>query len=153
ARLHIERILTRLKVKVLNAATGAEALEVLAAHRDQIDAVLLDCRMGGGMSGPTTARRIRADEKVNGQRRRVPVIAYTGLPYQAIWSACEAAGMDGYLEKRCTAEDVSELLSTLNAESTKGKKAQKLRALEAGLPEYRPTDPMFDEAQLGGLTS
>ena len=54
------RALTRLGYKVLAAADGRQALALCERHSDDIDLVLTDMRMPGGMNGLVLAEQLRA---------------------------------------------------------------------------------------------
>jgi CheY-like chemotaxis protein len=54
-------VLRRQGFRVLEADSGAAALELWRRHRDQIDLLLTDVMMPGGMSGKELALRLLAD--------------------------------------------------------------------------------------------
>jgi PAS domain S-box-containing protein len=60
-RLLVVNLLERRGYTVLQATSGADALEVWQRARDQIDLVLTDLVMPGGMNGHELAARLRAD--------------------------------------------------------------------------------------------
>jgi CheY-like chemotaxis protein len=93
----VSRIIARREILILGfstleAASGAEALEILA--RTACDAVLMDCQMPG-LDGYETTRRLRLQE--NGGRRAV-VIALTGDEGGEA-EQCRQAGMDAVVPK------------------------------------------------------
>lgn len=61
-RLLVRKILTRLGYRILEAPTGAVALEVWAAHRAEIQLLLTDMVMPDGMSGRDLATRLTAEQ-------------------------------------------------------------------------------------------
>lgn len=71
------------------------------------DAVILDARMDG-LSGPETARQIRA---LSGTCGRVPIIVLSATPREQGLPAWQQARINGYVEK---SRDVSELLQAIS---------------------------------------
>lgn len=88
----LSRYLTRAGHKVLTAASGAQALEVLQTH--SVDTVLLDLIMPG-MDGSEVLNRIKA----NTAWRPIPVIVISGRQDMEGIIACIEAGADDYLFK------------------------------------------------------
>ncbi|HYN99397.1 MAG TPA: ATP-binding protein [Actinomycetota bacterium] len=86
------------------ANNGLEALEALAQAR--YAAVLMDCQMPE-MDGYTATRRIREKE---GLMHRTPVIAMTAAAMQGDRERCIEAGMDDYICKPITPEEVEDAL-------------------------------------------
>ena len=78
-------------VKVLNAHTGEQALEVLPTEK--LSAVLLDLKLGSGMSGIEVLRKIRQD------RSTLPVIVLTALDDQNMVDMAKGLGATDYLTK------------------------------------------------------
>lgn len=97
----MEALLVNAGQTCLLAASGAEALSILAAS--SVDAVLLDLQMPE-MSGHETAARIRAGEAVSG--RRLPIIAVTAHSWEQERDKCLVAGMDDFLEKPLNESDL-----------------------------------------------
>ncbi len=58
----VNSILTALGYRVLEAGTGAKALEIWRAHRDEIDLVLTDIIMPEGMTGRDLVEKIHAEK-------------------------------------------------------------------------------------------
>ena len=104
ARL-IEAILTRMNHIVVLAGDGAQALE--AARGSQFDLVLMDLQMPvkGGLEA---ARDIRA---LGGEWRTIPIFALTAAALQEDQDAAQEAGMDEFLTKPFTPEDLAAALS------------------------------------------
>ena len=71
-RLMLANGLRRLGYQVFAAANGQEALQIWEKHRDQIDLVITDMVMPGGMNGTDLVNRLRAD------RPRLRVIFSSG---------------------------------------------------------------------------
>ena len=82
-RMPLRQIVTRVGYDVLEAASGVEALEILAG--EPVDCVLLDIMMPG-MDGMETMRRI----KENPTTTHIPVILVTALD-------CNHQVLDGYI--------------------------------------------------------
>jgi two-component system, sensor histidine kinase and response regulator len=88
-------ILEELGLQADCAWNGEEALEKLAAAR--YDVILMDCHMPK-LDGYATTRRLRELEAASGQPR-MPIIALTANALSEDAERCLAAGMDGYLSK------------------------------------------------------
>ena len=84
------RMLEKLGLEVMLAASGEEALALQAA--EPADLVLMDLNMPG-LGGLETTRRLRASGP------RVPVLALTASAMDESRQACLAAGMDDFLTK------------------------------------------------------
>jgi CheY-like chemotaxis protein len=68
-----------------------------------------------GLSGPETARLIRAQEKERGEGKRLPVLALTANTRPEAIDACLQAGMDGHLPKPFDAVDLETEMQRLTA--------------------------------------
>jgi PAS domain S-box-containing protein len=90
-------------------ADGTDA--VTAAGAGHYDAIFMDCRMPG-MDGLEATRRIRAAEQATGAGR-VPIIAMTASAFDDDRIACRDAGMDGFLPKPWTTEQLTQTLVDL----------------------------------------
>jgi CheY-like chemotaxis protein len=88
AQLHLRRY----AIDVHTAIDGIEAVE--ANHLHNYDLILMDVQLPR-MNGLDATKRIRAREKLSGNRR-VPIIAVTA---SAMRSSCIEAGMDDYVDK------------------------------------------------------
>lgn len=81
---------------VVEAESGAEALEKLEEPGDHpVDIVLMDIAMPE-MDGLETTRRIR---RMTGKLARIPIVAWTAHDIPGMRLQSMAAGMDGYLTK------------------------------------------------------
>ncbi|HET8995861.1 MAG TPA: response regulator [Acetobacteraceae bacterium] len=89
---------------ITTAHSGEAAVQLL--RETGFDAVILDARMHG-LSGPETARRIRA---VPGSHGRVPIIVLSATPREQGLAAWQQAAISGYVEK---SSDLSDLLRTI----------------------------------------
>ena len=86
------------------AATGQEALEKFSAK--QYDLILMDCQMPE-MDGYTATGEMRKKEK---GKQQTPIIAMTAHALAGDQDKCLAAGMDDYLAKPVSLEDLSAML-------------------------------------------
>jgi CheY-like chemotaxis protein/HPt (histidine-containing phosphotransfer) domain-containing protein len=101
-------MLSELGVEVVSAWTGEEALIKLAA--DSFEVVLMDCQMPR-LDGYATTRRLREWERRTG-RDRTPVVALTANALNGDASRCFEAGMDRYLSKPFTIDQLYRILDS-----------------------------------------
>lgn len=99
-------MLQTLSVGVESAASGKQALEKLATAA--YDAILMDCQMPD-MDGYETTQRYREWELLEG-RARTPIVALTANALSGDEEKCLAAGMDYYLSKPFTIEQLHGVL-------------------------------------------
>ncbi|MBI5154768.1 response regulator [Candidatus Poribacteria bacterium] len=95
------RVLEKFGCKCRVADNGKEALDAYARHG--ADLIMMDCHMPD-MDGYQATRQIRALEA---PARRVTIIAMTADAQQSTRERCLAAGMDDYLAKPFSQEDVA----------------------------------------------
>jgi signal transduction histidine kinase/CheY-like chemotaxis protein/CHASE3 domain sensor protein len=100
----LTKALEGVKLNVIPATNGKEALEKLEEHKG-IDIVLLDMMMPE-MDGYETARHIRGDQRF----KKLPVIAVTAKAMTGDREKCISAGASDYITKPV---DVDQLLSLL----------------------------------------
>lgn len=100
----LTKAIEALKMQVLTAIDGKEALKMLEQH-PEIDVVLLDMMMPN-MDGYETATRIRQDYKL----KNLPVIAVTAKAMTGDREKCINAGASDYITKPV---DVDQLMSLL----------------------------------------
>jgi CheY-like chemotaxis protein len=108
-------MLERLGFAVDAAGNGCQALAALEQGR--YDLVLMDCQMPE-MDGYEATRRIREKERLAGSARtdveprlpRIPIIALTGQAMDGDREECLAAGMDDYLAKPFTMQQLESLV-------------------------------------------
>ncbi len=106
-------LLEQLGLDVDTACNGEEAIEL--AKQNDYDAVLMDCQMPV-LDGFTATARLREFEERTGAAR-LPVIAVTANALESDRQACLDAGMDDYLSKPFTGEQLHAVLS-LHIESS-----------------------------------
>ena len=100
-------LLERLGHTYVACKDGLEALDAMA--REEFLVVLMDCQMPR-MDGYESARQRRQFEQENASRR-VPIIAVTAHAVPGDRERCMAAGMDDYLTKPFTKQQIVEVLS------------------------------------------
>ncbi|MEI7555015.1 response regulator [Candidatus Chlorohelix sp.] len=88
------------------AANGQEAL--VALEHINYGLILMDCLMPV-MNGFETTRKIRANEKVTG--KHIPIIAITANALPETRDECTAAGMDDYMPKPVTLQQLEKCLN------------------------------------------
>ncbi|TAK98138.1 MAG: response regulator [Aquabacterium sp.] len=87
---------------------GADALSKALRTLQRPDIVLMDCHMPV-LNGYEATRMIRLKERELGLRR-VPIIALTATTTDAERQDCLDAGMDDFLAKPCTLEDLGRVI-------------------------------------------
>jgi two-component system cell cycle response regulator DivK len=105
--------------RVLEAATGTEALELAYAHAP--DLILMDLSLPG-IDGWEATRRLKQDPRT----RLTPVIALTGHALAGHSQTAADAGCDGFLAKPCLPADLvtkvrSMLATTMPAKTGSGR--------------------------------
>jgi CheY-like chemotaxis protein len=101
-------MLMELGVESVSAWSGEEALVKMAA--DNFEVVLMDCQMPK-LDGYATTRRLREWERRTG-RERTPIVAVTANALNGDASRCFEAGMDRYLSKPFTIEQLYRILES-----------------------------------------
>ncbi|MFZ3209512.1 MAG: ATP-binding protein [Geobacteraceae bacterium] len=92
------------------AGNGSEAVEMASEGDYQV--ILMDLQMPG-MDGITATREIRLGEQLS-SKRPVPIIAMTGNSPDDYGEACRQAGMDGFIMKPITLEQLRSVLTQLD---------------------------------------
>jgi len=87
------------------SASGQDA--ILKVNEFTYAAIFMDLQMPE-MSGFECAAHMRASER--GTERRTPIIAYSALLESVVIEECLAAGMDAFLQKNCTPEQLENVL-------------------------------------------
>ena len=108
-----QAMLQELGVEAVSAWSGEEALEKLAA--DRFEVVLMDCQMPR-LDGYATTSRFRDWEKEQ-QCARTPIVALTANALTGDAEKCFAAGMDRYLSKPFTSDQLYQVLESCVADS------------------------------------
>jgi PAS domain S-box-containing protein len=98
--------LAKLGIQADVAANGREGVEMLRTL--PYDLVFMDCQMPE-MNGYDATSRIRS---LDGPNRRVPVIAMTAEALDGCRDRCLHAGMDDYITKPVSMEDLTRMLRT-----------------------------------------
>ncbi len=105
-----ESSLRRLGVTVERVTTGVGVVaRVCQTHSKRPDVVLLDCQMPE-MDGFEAARRIREHELLHGLPR-LPLVALTANVFPEDREQCRAAGMDDFLAKPFTGDQLRDVLA------------------------------------------
>lgn len=101
-------MLTQLGCRVVTASDGADGL---SCWLDQtFDLVLMDCQMPV-MDGYTATRSLRREERVRGLAR-TPVVAMTANAFPEDRAACLDAGMDDFMSKPYTLDQLQRVVSS-----------------------------------------
>jgi CheY-like chemotaxis protein len=100
-------MLDSLGLDVHCVSNGEEA--VRAARSGEYDIVLMDCQMPV-MDGFAATAEIRRQEHQNNRSRSLPIIAITANALQGDREACLAAGMDDYLSKPFTQQQLGAVI-------------------------------------------
>lgn len=127
-------ILDQLGFRVTLVNNGKEAIE--AFTRESFNLILMDCQMPL-IDGYEAATKIRDIERFE-RRRRTPIIALTANAIKGDKEQCIAAGMDEYLSKPFTQQQLHAILNSVFASA---------RNPNATRPDERPLPllPFVDE--------
>ena len=98
--------LEKFGLEVVTAGDGQQALDLLAGQ--SVDLVLMDCQMPV-LDGFAATAALRDREA--GSAQHLPIIALTANAMKGDRERCEAAGMDAYLAKPYSGEDLLRLLA------------------------------------------
>ena len=108
-------MLKKIGCRVEIASNGKEVVEALADSTYHL--ILMDCQMPV-MDGYQATTQIRRLEEQNGSNNRVPIIALTANALEGDKEKCLAAGMDDYLSKPFTQDDILEVLKKWSDDQT-----------------------------------
>ena len=108
-------MLGELGVEAVSAWSGEEALEKLA--EDRYEVVLMDCQMPK-LDGYGTTTRFREWEQEH-HRERTPIVALTANALSGDAEKCFAAGMDRYLSKPFSIDQLYEVLESCVSQVSK----------------------------------
>ena len=133
-------VLQDLGVQAVSAWSGEEALEKLMA--DRFDVVLMDCQMPK-LDGYATTSRFREWEAEQ-QRPRTPIVALTANALSGDAEKCYAAGMDRYLSKPFTSDQLFQVLESCVSGERPPEPAEK--PIDA-----RTVDAILDQGALGRI--
>ncbi len=98
-------MLEALGCEVILATGGEEAVQL--ASEGGYELIFMDCHMPE-VDGFEAARRIR---RIEGEETHVPIVALTADVHEGIRERCRQAGMDDYLSKPYTREDLARCLA------------------------------------------
>jgi len=101
----VSRQLKQLGYAYKVAPSAEEAIRLVNSNK--FDSILMDCGMPG-MTGFDATQAIRKQE--SGTTRRIPIIAMTAMTMTGDDEKCFAAGMDDYLPKPFTLQDLRKKL-------------------------------------------
>ncbi len=104
-RLILSKILEKSGVKIDETDSGLTAIELCDLKK--YDAIFMDIEMPG-MNGYETTQKLKTESKLN---RTTPIICITAHAFSGDRERALAAGMDYYIAKPFTPQDVRDLLS------------------------------------------
>ncbi len=136
-------MLSAMGCTVIEAVNGKDALECIEDERP--DVVMMDCQMPV-MDGYNATRVHRQREKENGAER-IPIIALTANALAEDRQRCIDAGMDDFISKPFSREQLQEALARCENNDT----ADSVTLIETGEPandENVHDDPVIDRSAL-----
>jgi CheY-like chemotaxis protein len=108
-------MLTSLGYRAKIATDGNDALQLMS--HESFDLVLMDCHMPG-MDGYEATTEIRRQESNSFPTQRIPILAVTADFLQSNRQRCLDCGMDDYLTKPFTQEQLGRMLTRWLVDST-----------------------------------
>ncbi len=128
--------LQRLGYHAEMVGNGAKALEAYSLHPEHYSLILMDCQMPV-MDGFEASGKIRILERWT--NRHIPIIAMTANAMQGDREACLTAGMDDYVSKPVTIDNLRRVLESFLSISDSTPKV-KVTLPESDGDEYDPLD-------------
>ena len=107
-RRFFARALRKAGLRVIEAASGEDALDVLAAHDGPIDMLLTDVVMPG-IDGYSLARQVRCELPA------LPVVVMSGFQEDALRAERGDDGIAGFLGKPFTLAELTETVAAIVA--------------------------------------
>ena len=101
-------VLRAARFRTLEAATAAEGIALASEHLP--DVVLMDLRLPDA-DGTDAVRTLRAEPRTS----RIPVVAVTALPLDALGGWLSDAGFAGYIAKPIDADELPDLVRRFSA--------------------------------------
>ena len=128
-RIPTQKLLEKVGHEVTLAANGGQAIELLAEN--DFDCIIMDIQMPV-MSGVEATRIIRGSDTL-GPKKDIPIIALTAYAMDKDRETFLAAGMNAYVSKPATLEEMTKAMREAMGRETPG---------EAAFARHR--DPSFD---------
>jgi two-component system sensor histidine kinase/response regulator len=97
------QMLLAMRCEVQEVTNGKEAVEIV--RQEEFDLVLMDCEMPI-MDGYAATKAIRSRERESDTNRHLPIVALTAHALPEDRRRCLTSGMDGYLSKPFSMEDL-----------------------------------------------
>ncbi|MDE2593504.1 MAG: response regulator [Burkholderiales bacterium] len=122
----VEALLRRHGLEVEHQPDGNAVIQAVCNNGIRPDLILMDCLMPM-LDGFEATRLIRTDEQTRGLPR-IPIVALTASALSEDSARCMAAGMDGYLSKPFTEDQLVSMLNTFLPVSSSPTQAAALNA-------------------------
>lgn len=135
----VNQKVTEMQLRSLNctAHIAKDGLATLDAYsREPFDLILMDCQMPE-LNGFDTTQQIRSQE----DGTHIPIIGLTAYATDMDRQRCLAAGMDDYLPKPITVEDLSNMLARWAPDAFQETAEEPLSGKENSLPNAVPEPP------------
>ncbi len=105
-KIIIEKVLTQLGYKAVIVSNGLEAITAL--EKNHFDLILMDCQMAV-MDGYEATKKIRALKNL--LKQNIPIVALTAGAMKGDADKCKLAGMNDYVSKPFSREQLEEKLA------------------------------------------
>lgn len=122
------------KFRVLEAATGSQALEVIKHQRP--DVILMDLALPG-FDGFETIRRIRTIEGF----QNTPIIVLTAYTGPSTYESAIRAGSNYFMAKPIDFDELAALLEEILSDQNTGKPKQTRPSTQRAIPAAKPPAP------------